>query len=403
MSRMIDDADDESSASEVVAAVTSLRTEKEDADSHYFKVILENVNDNRLLNVNDIRDYLSMVAPVEIANTFSPFKNKIKRFMAENHLTLDTYNVFVNSDPVYKKYTKTVYDKNNIARDEVRDVVCDIRKDSEGKPLYWWWYSICKFDGMIDFCNVAHGIRLRCKNIQLGDETCCRRFLPNKQEQRFNDYFFGEIHVLSEFLVPNMDRNYLRVDEARKVFESMVMSDFNELKAICYQASGYRSDYNKIAKAKKYGEQLEEKKREKKFASEEQLRKEEEEFEKASREATKARESLDKRKSQMLQEGSPLANVMQDAYNPDSLDEHKSLPPSYVEQNNTDVVSELLQATEDSSVPISYVRTSKTIYNKFNSQTKDVINIVYKIIGDVLPIEEMREALITKIEEELTR
>ncbi len=408
MSKMIDDEEDESSASEVVSTVTTLYTEPEKVDKHYFKVILENVNDDRLLDVDDIRNYLSMVAPVEIANTFSPFKNKIKKFMEENHLTLDTYDVFVNRDPVYKMYTKTIYDKNKIERDSVRDVVCNIRVDSEGKPLYWWWYSICTLDGMIDYNNVAHGIRLRCKNIQLGDETNCRRFLPNKQDQRFNDYFFGEIHVLSEFLVPNMDRNYLRVDAVRDIFERLAVDDFKELKALCYQASGYRSDYKKIADAKKKGEQLEEKKKQQKFASEEQLKREEEEFEKSQREAQKAKQSMDKRMGQMRELGSPIANVMQDAYNPESLGEQAvgeqpNLFNSQDEEKKHDTASESHQSTEDTNGPSSYVRTSKPIYDRFNRETKDVINIVYKIIGDVLPIEEMREALITKIEEELTK
>lgn len=408
MSKMIDDEEDESSASEVVSTVTTLYTEPEKVDKHYFKVILENVNDDRLLDVDDIRNYLSMVAPVEIANTFSPFKNKIKKFMEENHLTLDTYDVFVNRDPVYKMYTKTIYDKNKIERDSVRDVVCNIRVDSEGKPLYWWWYSICTLDGMIDYNNVAHGIRLRCKNIQLGDETNCRRFLPNKQDQRFNDYFFGEIHVLSEFLVPNMDRNYLRVDAVRDIFERLAIDDFKELKALCYQASGYRSDYKKIADAKKKGEQLEEKKKQQKFASEEQLKREEEEFEKSQREAQKAKQSMDKRMGQMRELGSPIADVMQDAYNPESIgeqavEEQPNLFTSQDEEKKHEAASESHQSTEDTYGPSSYVRTSKPIYDRFNGQSKEVINIVYKIIGDVLPIEEMREALITKIEEELTK
>ena len=148
---------------------------------------------------------------------------------------------------------------------------------------------------------------------------------------------------------------------------------------------------------------IEEKKREKKFASEEQLKKEEDEFKKASREATKARESLDKRKEQMLQTGSPLADVMLNAYNPESFEEKVFSLPVMDEEKDQVVVSVPYQPIDENNVPTSYVRTSKPIYSKFNNQTKDVINTVYKIIGDVLPIEEMREALITKIEEELTK
>lgn len=403
MSRMIDDESDERSASEVVAAVTSLQTENEDTDKHYFKVILEDVNDARLLDVKDIRNYLSMVAPVEIANTFSPFQNKIKEFMKKNNLTLDTYRVFVNGDQLYKQYTKTVNIKNGKETDSVRDVVCKVRYDAEGKPFYWMWYSICKLVGMFDYSNVAHGIRLRCKNIQLGDETCCRRFLPNKQDQRFNDYFFGEIHVLSESLIPNMDRNYLRVDDARNEFERMATKDFNELRTICYQASAYRQDYKDILNAKKKGEQLEEKKRQQKFVSEEHLRKEVEEFEKSQKEAEKAKESIGKRKNQLFQSNSPIADVMSEAYNPDTLGESDFRQPNQDELKHPFTDNNTIEEPEYHDTPESYVRTSKPIYAIFSKETKKVLNTVYTIIGDVLPIEEMREALITKIEEEITK
>ena len=111
---------------------------------------------------------------------------------------------------------------------------------------------------------------------------------------------------------------------------------------------------------------------------------------------------------QMRDMGSPIADVMQDAYNPDSLGvqerfEQPSLFSSQDEQEKHYSVSDPQQSTEDNNDPSSYVRTSKPIYDKFNAQTKEVINTVYRIIGDVLPIEEMREALITKIEEELTK
>ena len=396
MSRIIDDESDERSASEVVAAVTELKTEKENADKHYFKIILENVNDARLLDVEDIKNYLSMVAPVEISNAFKPFKDEIKEFMKSNSLSLDTYDLYVNSDPVYKQYTRSIYDENGGEIDKVQKVECFLRKDAEGKPFYWGWYSVCKLEGMLKFKNIARGIRLRCKNIQLGDEGNCRRFLPGKQDQRFSDYFFGEIHVLSDNLIPDMDRNYLRVDDARTEFERMATEDFALLKKLCYDASGYKSDYNKIETARKKEEKLREKKENKGFSSQEELEREQKEFEQSQKEADKARRSMERRKQQLAD--SPLAGIIDTAYTPTYPDLSERTIPVV-----KDVVSDMEPPVFGNSEKTSYLRTDKSIYAKFNKNTKDVINTVYRVIGDVLSIEAMREALIAKIEEELTK
>lgn len=399
MSRLIDDEDDESSASEVVASVTNLFTEIEKPEAHYFKVIMENVSDPRLLDISDIRDYLSMVAPVEIANTFMPFRNHIKVFMKDNGLSLDTYNLYINGDQIYKQYTRSIYDESGNVIDQIQKVVPFIRYDKQGAPFYWGWYGVSKLEGMLKFKNVARGIRLRCKNIQLGDEGNCRRFLPGKQDQRFSDYFFGEIHTLSDKLIPDMDRNYLRVDEARTEFEQSAIAFFAELKNLCYEASGYKSDYKKIIAAQEKEKAFEEKKKNKSFASKEEHDKALEEYEKSKVDAVKAQKSLQKRKQALQSDKSPLEGIIDVSYDPQPKVQPISSPEHQPDEEIPKVVDEPKQGKESDS----YLRTSKPIYNKFKKQTLDVINIVYKVIGDVLPMENMKEALISKIEAEITK
>ncbi|GEM_PF-329140 len=399
MTRIIDDDADERSAGEVVSAVTKMSSGKEDEDKHYFKVLLDEVSDYRLLDVDDVRNYLSMVAPVDIQSAFSPHKNTIKRFMEENHLSLDTYNLYVNEEQVYKKYTTSILDKSGKKIDEVEKVECFIHQDSEGNPFYWGWYSICKLEGILDFKNVARGIRLRCKNIQLGDEGCCRRFLPGKQDQRFCDYFFGEIHVLSEKLIPDMDRNYLRVDDARTEFERMATGDFEKLKKMCYDASGYKSDYKKIKAAQEREEKFEKKKEKQAFGSEEELKKEQEEVEQSRVEAEKARKNLESRKRQMSD--TPLAGVLENAYKLVPKDGNETVPPKgNASGNGKDEIEPRSCVCEEKT---SFLRTDKEIYAKYDEGIKKVINSVYRVIGGVLSDEAMREALIARIEEELTK
>lgn len=408
MKRIIDDENDERSAGEVVSAVTELRVEKETADCHYFKVIMEDVNDNRLLDIADIRDYISMVAPVEISNTFSPFKTDIAKFVADHNLTLDTYDVYVNGEQVYKQYTRSILGRDGSEVDKVQKVEFFIRNDKKGNPFYWGWYSICNLKGIIDSRNVARGIRLRCKNIQLGGETNCRRFLPGKQDERFSDYFFGEIHTISNDLIPDMDRNYLRVDDARTEFENMMMTEeFVYLKDLCYTASGQRSDVKKVATANAMQEKLEKKKKEHKFSSEEELKKAEEDFEIAKAAAEKAKQSMEKRKQAMVQNGSPLIDVFNASdnflavsSNTQQNDANNEYDSQSQGENQLNDNLHYQPSNEDGN---GYLRTSKPEYKSFDKKSLEIINTVYKIIGEVLPIEEMRDALIDKIEKELTK
>ena len=393
MSQIIDDEEDESSASEVVARVTELKTEKEKPELHYFRIVMEEVSDSRLLDVSNIRDYLSMVAPVEIANTFQPFKDKIKMFMSENGLTLDTYDVYVNGEQIYKPYQRSILDKSHQKLDEVNDVVCYMKCDKQGAPFYWGWYTICKLEGILDGTNIARGIRLRCKNIQLGNETNCRRFLPGKQEERFNDYFFGEIHTLSDSLIPDMDRNYLRVDPARDVFEELVMDEYSQLKKLCNDASDYRSDAKKISSFEEKRIKFETKKKNKGFASPDELKREEEEFERSKKEAQKSKDRMQKRMQTMKENNSPIASCLDASYST-TPSEESTLTPKASEPS----IEEITAISPD-----EFLRTSKPMYKKFNEQTKKVLNIVYRVIGDVLPMDQMKESLISKIESEITK
>lgn len=43
------------------------------------------------------------------------------------------------------------------------------------------------------------------------------------------------------------------------------------------------------------------------------------------------------------------------------------------------------------------------MYDKFEKQSREVIETVYKVIGDIMPDEEMKNLIINRIERELTK
>ncbi len=168
---------------------------------------------------------------------------------------------------------------------------------------------------------------------------------------------------------------------------------------MCYEASGYKSDYKKIVAAQEKEKAFEEKKKNKSFASKEEHDKALEEYEKSKADAVKAQKSLQKRKQALQSDKSPLEGIIDVSYDP----QPKIQPISSAEHQPDEEIPKVVEEPKQGNESDSYLRTSKPIYNKFKKQTLDVINIVYKVIGDVLPMENMKEALISKIEAEITK
>ncbi|MCQ2342630.1 MAG: ATP-binding protein [Paludibacteraceae bacterium] len=248
MNQLIDDEMDDSEAGAVIDQCVSYEYKHEDSEKHYFRVVMEHVTDDKLLQVDAISQYLSMVAPVDYPTAFSKFGHQIKQYMRDNNLSLDTYNLFVNGDQIYKGYTTRIVDAKNGDYD-VTDIQFFSQKDSNEKFLYWGWYSVSELRGQIPAYNIPYGMRLRCKNIQIGDETTCRRFFNADGDRRFAQYFYGEVNVVNPDLQPDGRRDYFREGDLRRHFEKLLTTDFQILKVLCNEASDIRGTVKKFTTA----------------------------------------------------------------------------------------------------------------------------------------------------------
>ena len=261
LKNIINDRENSEEATEVLSKVTKVETEKESDDAHYFNVIMEDVSSDELLDIESVYDYLSMVAPVDISSSFI-FRQKINDFKKENGLTVDTYNIFVNDDQIYKPYTGAIYEDNNGGKKKVDDII-DVKflmaKDDNGSIIYWGWYSISTLKGQMKPKNLARGIRLRKENIQIGDEEICKKFFVKTEDQRFSFYYFGEIHALSKGLIPNSRRDYFGESKECIEFEQKIRQDFLKLKELCYDAQKLRSSTSTIAKGEELRATIQEK------------------------------------------------------------------------------------------------------------------------------------------------
>ncbi len=408
MNQIVDDEMDESEASNVIDDCTSFEEQAESSDKHYFKVIMENVTDDRLLDVNNIRNYLSMVAPVDYPTQFNIFSSKIKRYVKSNKIALDIYNIFVGDEygeeQIYKGYTTKIKDARNGDYD-IRDIKIIDRRDKDGNLIYWGWFSISELRGQIPANNVAYGIRLRCKNIQVGDERTCRNFFTAEGDKRFSQYFYGELYVETPQLMPDARRDYLRECEYRSIFEGMVRSDFTILKDLCNEASNIRGIIKKITDADKGEKDIEKKRESGSFLSQKEIDDDSEKYERLREKKNKAIRQLEKKKQETSQSNSPLLFIY------DTIPEQGSQPSTVQEpignadgtpsNNPTTIQKEETPPTEETVQP--KLRTDNIIYKKFGIKEKKIINAVYNDIYNAIADEAMREGLIKKIEKELTK
>lgn len=285
---IINDRQAKESAVEVIDNITTVSTDNESKDSRYFKVILENVSNNDLLNKDYIKEYLRMVAPVPFPSRFI-YGGKIREELCHKNYSLDEYSIYVGTEQLYKSYTSTVYDINGRRGDQIVDICTFNFKTPSGEDLLWGWYGISEFSGVIpEKTNPARGLRLRSGNIQIGSESTLVKF---HREQRGNFYFFGEVHALHKELVPNARRDYFSENEVLKVFERELSEYFKkELYNLYYFASNVRNNQRQIDK---YNEVAAEYK-EKKFTDNEEAEKYKEEIEEVLEKAEKAEQNLAK-------------------------------------------------------------------------------------------------------------
>lgn len=388
---IINDRTSHEEAVEVLEKVTELTTETEDANKHYFKVILEDVTSEDLLDIKSVREYLSMVAPVDLPAQFI-YRNIINNFKKEHKISVDTYNIFINGDQIYKPYTSAIYEEASGGKKKVDDIIGIeflLSKDENDNIIYWGWYSISCLKGQMKPINIARGIRLRKENIQIGDEEICKKFFTKTEDQRFSFYYFGEIHALSKGLIPNSRRDYFGESKECSDFERRIRQDFLKLKDLCYDAQKYRSSSTTIQKGIDLRAKIEQKETTG-YTSQSEKEELQHQLENQIKKEAQAAKQLANVTKKINESDSPLKPVI-DRLKPSTA------PTEQPSSQNNESKSE-----EPRKSKIKY-RTDKPEYSSFSKKEKKLIGRIYSAIGMALADEALREALIDTIEEQITQ
>lgn len=232
----------------LIIDVVSIKTEQASCLSHYFNVIMTGVKDtDGILDVDMVRQYLEQVAPIDFDKEFEWGKIIKSKLHAFGFSPL-SYNILVGDEtdrnPIAKAYKDTIIsDRLRKLEDTISEI--DIKEFVyEGETIAYLWYAKNSFFGTLQN-DAIKGIRMRKGNILIGD-----RFTLNHvfKDERFNGWILGELHIISDKLIPNARRDEV---ERNAAYYSMVSDLKNWADKTAYEIRKTSSQRNLDKKAQR--------------------------------------------------------------------------------------------------------------------------------------------------------
>ena len=195
------------SLDDIVKAITSIRTvDADDYPSHFFEVEMQKVvryRNDLLLNEEAVRQYLSEVGPVPFDPEFT-LGSAITSYLSKWHLDR-SYCIYLNNadQPIYRPFSNTFSSRAG-AEDMFLEFEPFQLDGLSEDVVAVGWILHHGYHGSLSEKLGFKGLRMRKGNIQIGSETI---FDTAFQETRFNSWCVGELHILSQNIIPNGRRD----------------------------------------------------------------------------------------------------------------------------------------------------------------------------------------------------
>ena len=379
MHEILADKNEHMTAGQLIQHITTTSSHPCDEEKHFFRVSLINVNNNsgELLEIEEIRKYLAMVAPVPFDYVKFRFVEEIEQFLKKNKLPKPhEYQLFVNGEDIRKGYEDPLKIEDSKSVD-ILGVECHTIK-ADNKIIGWYWFCIRRFEGVLPKKCWQRCIRLRKANIQIGEADCLsnhpRRGVSLWKEDRGNNYFIGEIHALDEDLIPNSRRDYFNQDDACRRFETALTEAFKNLDKLYHDASKLRSETSKIQKANQARKDFEAKEKAGEFLNQQEREEAQTEVEKLEASSKAAQKRIDKIYDKA--KGGAIEKVA-DEYMPDILN--------------------ILDKVEDKTFAPKEEPQKGYAEDNIKQETMRVLKTVFDVLDKVLPPDQselVREAII---------
>ena len=198
----------------LISDVVTVKVEPEARTKHYFNVIMTGVEDtDGILDVDKVNEYLEQVAPVDFNRSFE-WGKIIRSKLRVYGFTPSSYNIFVSDGQtttlVVKAYRDIVIsDRLRKLEDNISEVETKVFT-YEDEIVAYLWYARTSFYGTLQD-EAVKGLRVRKGNILIGDKTTLNHVF---KDERFNGWLLGELHILSDRLIPNARRDEMEKNAA---------------------------------------------------------------------------------------------------------------------------------------------------------------------------------------------
>lgn len=221
---------------ELIKEVVRVQHRAATGRAHFFEVELSGIvrhGDDRLINSEAIRDYLSQVAPVPFSPTFK-FGKQI-----EDHLShavgLGTVQIYLNKEeqPLYRPH-RSLFEARKGVTDQFIGVEFFEIKGTTGLLAAKGWVLDHGYFGAIDSSGSIKGLRLRSGNMQVGESNVLEELFT---EPRFNSWVVGEFHVLDNRILPNGRRDHFEQNVHFSNLLGQLRPIAQELSRRCRQSS----------------------------------------------------------------------------------------------------------------------------------------------------------------------
>lgn len=400
LKNILNDTQNRISASDLVDKVIDYKTEECDVNKHFFEVTLNDISteNNELLDINNVYDYLSFVAPVPYVKSFI-YRSKIYDFVNKHNLKLDEYIILVNGQQLFKPYKTHLLSKGK-AYDEIKDIEFNEIHSKSNILLGWMWFAVIKFEKNIPKENKMRSIRLRKENILIGNETTLSKFF---KETRGINYFIGELFVIDKDLIPNARRDYFNINETLREFENILNE---KLSKDPYSLYHYANDV-KLLFRKQYD--IKEKENEFKLKIQEGKFLNKNDEEKAQQELKTELDNLSEitnnickleNKSAKNPLYNKVFNIIKEDFQKKDIETNT---PEIAQQNVIKTTSTPIKKNNTNTIQEKSIKKKKykaQELSKYNKREQKLITRIYSKIKELLP-KDMAEDLIDKIQEDL--
>ena len=213
---------------------------------HFFWVEIDGISRHAagaLLNREVVGGYIAEVCPVPLAPDFQYSEDVQTIFPPQQSPYSLRITLNGEEQPVQRQFGVSIVLSGNKEDqfhefEEVHVPSVDGRGDAAVG-----WIAHSSYLGAIPKGNRIRGMRARVGNIQVGDE---RIFDHLFEEERFNRWCVGEVHVLDTRIRPNGRRDYFERNPHLRNLENHLAPVFRNITARCREASSNRNQEKRL-------------------------------------------------------------------------------------------------------------------------------------------------------------